>query len=1406
MFERFTDQARKTMAIANQEAFQLCHKYIDTEHILLSLLREDSDIAAIILRDLGVDITKVRIEVKKLVKPDTEIFPMGKLPQTPLAKKVIEYSIEEARLLKHRYIDTGHILLGLLRVTQGLAVQVLTNLGVKSEDIRREVLNSLGVSTNQGPVNPEIDKTILISEQDKLPNKHKTTIEATQSVGPEDKTDDQVRQPLQQKVELAQSIQTTIKQTKPSSIDKTICAPKANQSGYDIAATIATPIQKDAEEIQREEQKVPAEWEEGQTILDLYEVKKVHTGGGMGLVYKIHHKNWNMDLAVKSPRADFFKTEEQKKSFIDECKTWINLGLHPNIVSCYYVRNLGGIPRVFAEYVEGGSLKDWIDNRKLYEGGKEKALERILDIAIQFAWGLHYAHEHEEKLVHQDVKPANVMMTNEGEAKVTDFGLAKARAVTNEVSAVGSQQSILVSSDGMTPAYCSPEQANKQPLSHKTDIWSWGLSLLEMFAGEVFWRAGQAALEALKSYLETSSEDEALPPMPDALVELLKQCFQRNSDDRPKDMQEILARLKDIYKNEIKNEYPRPEPKPAELLADGLNNKAVSMLDLGKKEEAEKLYEEALKADPHHPEATYNRGLLLWRSCFVTDDKLVQQLEDIRTTCKENWREDYLLSQVHIERGDYESAAKLLKCIPKQESGFTEVKVALQHVQRFLDQSAGSLKEMKGHLREVQSVCLSHDGLWAFSGSWDDVIRMWDIKTGECVRTFGDKHEWVQSICLSEDGRYIVSGSKNMKLWDVSTGRCIREFEGHTEPLLSVCITKDGQWAISGSGDNTLRIWEITTGKCVKVLEGHAKQVRCVCVSADGSLLLSGSLDRTLRLWDIATGECVRKFEGHTHGINSVCLSADGLWAISGSADKTLRLWDVFSGKVVRTLEGHTHWVSSVRLSPDCSQALSGGWDATLRLWDIKSGRCLCTLKGNSDAIFSIYWSSDGKYAITGSNDRIVRIWRISHRQLGQFCSLALCKTLDNIVQISVQASFREFLHQGIVALEQNNFCDALDLLTQARTHKGYENHPDILEPWFMLSLKVPRIGLRTAYYRHTLLGHNGRITRVSLSANGRWALSSDNKTMRLWNVFTGECVYVFGDDSGGLHSFPLCIEGNLALVGNSNATISLLDIVTKSQVREFIGHTGRITSACLSGDGRRLLSASEDNTLRFWDIDTGKCLRTLEGHSDKIHCAWLSNNGQWAMSKSSDATFRLWNIASGRWTCPLENNPTGAESFYVSPNGQELLFGTGLMFHEMKLWSMVNGEFVRTFKGHTRPIRAICLSSDGRWGLSASEDKTVRLWEIATGKCMRIFKGHEALVSCVSLSADGHWIVSGSDDGTLRVWELDWNLKADELVDWEKDVKFYLVSVAETNLCKTGKKIYLKKACSRYHCVDENQ
>jgi ATP-dependent Clp protease ATP-binding subunit ClpA len=162
MYERFTDRARKVMQLANQEALRWNHEYIGTEHILMGLLAEGSGVAANVLKNLGLDLERTRLDVQKLVLPGSEKVSPAKLPQTPRAKKVIEYSMEEARKLKHDYVGTEHMLLGLLREAEGVGAVVLTNSGLNLEDVREEVLQLLGPATTLIPT-PDFPPTFDVS-------------------------------------------------------------------------------------------------------------------------------------------------------------------------------------------------------------------------------------------------------------------------------------------------------------------------------------------------------------------------------------------------------------------------------------------------------------------------------------------------------------------------------------------------------------------------------------------------------------------------------------------------------------------------------------------------------------------------------------------------------------------------------------------------------------------------------------------------------------------------------------------------------------------------------------------------------------------------------------------------------------------------------------------------------------------------------------------------------------------------------------------------------------------------------------------------------------------------------------------------------------------------------------------
>ncbi|MBQ9198281.1 MAG: protein kinase [Clostridia bacterium] len=340
----------------------------------------------------------------------------------------------------------------------------------------------------------------------------------------------------------------------------------------------------------------------GATLLSTYRIETDAIKGGMGAVWRVHHVGWNTDLAMKRPQPQMFADETAKQNFIHECQCWIDLGLHPNIVSCYYVREIGGVPTIFSEWMENGSLENHIQKGTLYTGSEQEQQARLLDIAIQYARGLHYAHE--SGLIHQDVKPDNLLLTKDWQAKAADFGLAKARGVLTVKEQAGDGATQMAASGGYTPAYCSMEQMDGKALTRRTDIYSWAVSVMEMYLGARPWQNGVVAGMSCRDYFE-----DCRVPMPESLQALLAKCMETDPEARPHDFAIIQARLKDIYQDTLGERYARPEPQSAADTADSLNNRALTYLDLGMPEKAEACWAEALEKEPDAAIVMYNQTL-----------------------------------------------------------------------------------------------------------------------------------------------------------------------------------------------------------------------------------------------------------------------------------------------------------------------------------------------------------------------------------------------------------------------------------------------------------------------------------------------------------------------------------------------------------------------------------------------------------------------------------------------------------------------------------------------------------------------------------------------------------------------------------------------------------------------------
>ena len=372
----------------------------------------------------------------------------------------------------------------------------------------------------------------------------------------------------------------------------------------------------------------------GDRFLETYRVESDTMHGGMGSVWRVRHLGWGRDLAMKRPQPRFFAegSSASRERFIRECEYWIDLGLHPNVVSCYYVRLLGGVPTVFSEWMDGGSLKDRIGDGTLYAASPREAAERILRVAIQTARGLGFAHKN--GLIHQDVKPGNVLLTAGWDAKIADFGLAR---LLRDGSVHGR-----IGSEGYTLAYSPREQILGEEAAPWMDVYAWALTVLEMYAGGHPWETGEKAAEAPEKLFAACKV-----PVPEAVRGMIAQCL----TGRTYSLERAEKVLSEVYRDLTGGDLPRRQEDAARDTADLLNNRALSFLDLGKPETARQLWRRALEIAPEHPSSVYNLGLMEWRGGKIDDLELLRRCAQSGSAADRD-TVGRLTEQIRLERAE----------------------------------------------------------------------------------------------------------------------------------------------------------------------------------------------------------------------------------------------------------------------------------------------------------------------------------------------------------------------------------------------------------------------------------------------------------------------------------------------------------------------------------------------------------------------------------------------------------------------------------------------------------------------------------------------------------------------------------------------------------------------------------
>ncbi|MCS6968078.1 MAG: serine/threonine-protein kinase [Cytophagales bacterium] len=560
-------------------------------------------------------------------------------------------------------------------------------------------------------------------------------------------------------------------------------------------------------------------------------------------------------------------TQRLKEKFLREAYILARLQ-HPHIVQVLEIFQENNTAYMVMQYIDGPSLATRVQ--------QSLSVKDSVCLIKQVLRALDFVHQN--KTLHLDVKPQNILCTKEDQAILIDFGIAKHYDEEGQATSTV----LAAKSAGFSPL----EQygaVNLQTFSPAIDIYAVGATLYFCLTGRV---PVEAHLRAIgETMLEPMELNAAVPRQLNAIV---MKAMELNRSKRFSSCQDMLHALEQVS-------FEQEEAKEEKTLISPTVPTQVS--------------EKAYQSEKHEQQEV--------GSIFASDAKTNGE----RCLCTLEGHTDVVRSVAFSPNGRYAL------------SGSDD------NTLKLWDTTTGEcFKTIEGHMWEVYSVAFSPDGRRVLSGSKNGDLKLWDPIAGKCLNTMKEHQGAIYSVAFSPDGQYALSGGtdETLKLWDLTTEKCIKTIESHGGVVYSAAFSPDGRYALSGSLDNTLRLWEIATGQCIKILEGHRWWVYSVAFSPDGRYALSGSYDNTLKLWDLIIGKCLTTMEDHGGVVYSVAFSPNGRYALSGSADTTLKLWDLQTGQCLKTMEGHGGTVYAVAFSFDGCYALSGSGDNTLKLWDMR--------------------------------------------------------------------------------------------------------------------------------------------------------------------------------------------------------------------------------------------------------------------------------------------------------------------------------------------------------------------------------------------------------------------------------------------------------------------------------------
>ena len=1013
-------------------------------------------------------------------------------------------------------------------------------------------------------------------------------------------------------------------------------------------------------------------------------------------------------------------------------------------------------------------------------------------------------------VIHRDIKPANVLLTTDGVARLTDFGLVRSeggdeepevdrgrdaprirhsgRAVDSMAS--GSWQTVTVDGGLVgTPPYMAPElwrQALRGTVA--TDVYAFGCLMYELICGRrPFVMKADPATQTREAHLggwmRMHLRDE--PPDPGQFVAglhprlsaLMRSCVAKDAEHRPQSFSLIRGWLADIYSEIVGSPYPRPKPVRTKLLADSLNNRGVSFVTLDLVDRAAASFDEALGADPGHLQATYNAALVEWRVHGLGESEFERRLSEGERRLGETVESSLMRARWRLLMDDPAGAEKALGSL-----GGAEIRnPALRRELGIAALAGARARGDRQEIEEVRTLLRS-----AIEESPSDVPAA--VALAVACELSGDEKSTGEALdrarryddslpeSLAEAAAVHVPGCSIMQSIQVS------------DPVQCLVPLGRGEVGVrtADSAVVVLRRGDHRPERRV-ALGGPARPGRSLALAMGGRVLVACLENGPLTLFDTETGERLRNLRPHPGVATCVAVSWDGRRAATGGSDRCLRLWDLEGGECLQSLQGHDAFITSLSWLPGTTSVVTGSADGTLRLWDLEHGRSERVMDGRRGPVRAVASTANGAIAVAGSQDGSIAMWDLEAGELrrrlqgpgGPVTAVALVD--GAVVAGSEDGTVRLWDAEAGSSGRVVRFPGPVQDLVPAGGSHLWVAHGSAVSSVFaprQNPAPLPLVLAETAtsvdlaereedFRNHLAMARalmasgqiNEAIDEVRM-ARGIQGYDLHSDALELWNRVLA--FYPKRSSRSVVEVRRLsCGEGTLTacgytadgaiLSGDSDGNLWRFDVASSGQEPPFADQGCAVTAIAAAENGPLVASAGRDGKIRLWDAVEGRLGRVLEGNDGAVNGIALSPDGK-IISAGEDGSLRLWVAEDGGLATLLGSSQEALLAVAASADGRFAVSAGWDNF--ITVWSLRQGSELHRLVGHEGPVLTVAVSPDCRTIASGGADGSVRLWDLESGRCRRTLDGHSGAVQSVAVTPDARFVVSAGKDSTLRVWD----------------------------------------------------